>query len=56
MNRPGSATNLKASQSTLLSCSAPDKVWVPNKRISGNNAEGGTNSLFVARLLQIGPI
>ena len=23
-NRPGSATNLKASQSTLLSCSAPD--------------------------------
>jgi len=24
INCPGSATNLKASQSTLLSCSAPD--------------------------------
>jgi len=56
MNCPGSATNLKASNSTLLSCTAPDtRSRIPNKRISGNNTEGGINALFVAGSLQTGP-
>jgi len=31
------------------------EVQILNKRISGNNARGGSNPLFVARPLQVGP-